>query len=345
MQHPDEGTIHAWLDDALSESERAEFERHVVSCAECSALVAEARGMIAGSSRIISALDAVPGGVIPRPAPAQSLSLWRLLRVTPARAAIAASLLVAASAVVAKRHDTPDKMVPRAPVVAVAPQQAAAPPAPAAQVTPAPLAVPKPTQPVREVAVAPTASPPAQSPTLSPVEPTALSPAQRVAQPAAQPAEIATARKAVASSAADVNAAASGAVQRNFSARKEMQTVAGFAGDAVANDFAGCYQVVPDSARPPWLIPDRFALQPATANRVGPQGTVRAVTPEGRVDSLLAGSSWSVITPTLASVSFASINGPQRMTLELAQARSVTAVIATGEERHRIAISRPKCVP
>ncbi|MEO6877603.1 MAG: zf-HC2 domain-containing protein, partial [Gemmatimonadaceae bacterium] len=69
MQHPDEGTIHAWLDDALPGDERAALERHVASCAECSVLVAEARGMIAGSSRIISALDAVPGGVIPKSAP------------------------------------------------------------------------------------------------------------------------------------------------------------------------------------------------------------------------------------------------------------------------------------
>ena len=70
MQHPDEGTIHAWLDGALNSEERASFEAHAASCAECSAAIAEARGLIAASSRIVSALDIVPGGVIPTRKPA-----------------------------------------------------------------------------------------------------------------------------------------------------------------------------------------------------------------------------------------------------------------------------------
>src|SRR5258706_13986822 len=57
MSHLDEGTIHAWLDGALGEAESREVERHVSECAECSAAVAEARGLIAASSRILSALD------------------------------------------------------------------------------------------------------------------------------------------------------------------------------------------------------------------------------------------------------------------------------------------------
>jgi hypothetical protein len=65
MQHPDEGTIHAWLDGALQQEEGAALEAHVASCAECQAVVAEARGLIAASSRIVSALDIVPAGVIP----------------------------------------------------------------------------------------------------------------------------------------------------------------------------------------------------------------------------------------------------------------------------------------
>lgn len=66
MTHIDEGTIHAWLDDALAPDEAARVERHVRECAECAAAVAEARGLIAASSRILSALDDVVGGVIPR---------------------------------------------------------------------------------------------------------------------------------------------------------------------------------------------------------------------------------------------------------------------------------------
>lgn len=65
MEHIDEGTIHAWLDGVLSADEGARLEGHVASCAACAAAVAEARGLIAASSRILSALDDVPGGVIP----------------------------------------------------------------------------------------------------------------------------------------------------------------------------------------------------------------------------------------------------------------------------------------
>jgi hypothetical protein len=64
-EHIDEGTIHAWLDGALPPDESTRVEAVARSCAECAALVAEARGLIAASSRILSSLDAVPAGVIP----------------------------------------------------------------------------------------------------------------------------------------------------------------------------------------------------------------------------------------------------------------------------------------
>jgi len=64
-QHLDEGTIHAWLDGALAPDESAQVEAHANSCTECAALVAEARGLVAASSRILSSLDAVPAGVLP----------------------------------------------------------------------------------------------------------------------------------------------------------------------------------------------------------------------------------------------------------------------------------------
>ena len=64
-RHLDEGTIHAWLDGALPPDESARIEAHVQGCSECSALVAEARGLIAASSRILGFLDSVPAGVIP----------------------------------------------------------------------------------------------------------------------------------------------------------------------------------------------------------------------------------------------------------------------------------------
>ena len=88
MQHPDEGTVHSWLDGALSADEAARVEAHVKDCPECAAAVAEARGFIAASSRILTALDNAPRGVIPARAPKK--------RVDPIVWRVAATLLVVA---------------------------------------------------------------------------------------------------------------------------------------------------------------------------------------------------------------------------------------------------------
>jgi anti-sigma factor RsiW len=89
MQHLDEGTIHSWLDGALSADESARVEAHVKECSECAAAVAEARGFIASSSRILTALDNAPRGVIPASAPRRRFDpiMWR----------VAASVLVVAA--------------------------------------------------------------------------------------------------------------------------------------------------------------------------------------------------------------------------------------------------------
>lgn len=63
--HLDEGTIHAWLDGALDAAESARVERHAATCEACSAMVAEARGLVAAASRILTRLDDVPAGVVP----------------------------------------------------------------------------------------------------------------------------------------------------------------------------------------------------------------------------------------------------------------------------------------
>ena len=97
--HVDEGTIHAWLDGALDAVQSARIEAHIGRCGACAAHVAEARGLIAGASRVIGMLDDVPAPMV-RPAVTPmaggDLSMWRVLRVTPARASIAAALVVAA---------------------------------------------------------------------------------------------------------------------------------------------------------------------------------------------------------------------------------------------------------
>lgn len=101
--HPTEGTIHAWIDGALDLDESTGVETHVAGCAECAARVAEARGLVAGASRIVGLLDEMPVATLRSEPPvrAESMatpgapgSVWRMLRVTPARAAIAAGLIV-----------------------------------------------------------------------------------------------------------------------------------------------------------------------------------------------------------------------------------------------------------
>ena len=64
--HVDEGTIHAWLDGAFDDAATAVVGAHVDGCAVCRESVAEARGFIAGASRMVRALDAVPSGVVPQ---------------------------------------------------------------------------------------------------------------------------------------------------------------------------------------------------------------------------------------------------------------------------------------
>jgi hypothetical protein len=90
MQHPDEGMIHTWLDAELSQEEATALEAHVAECPRCKAAVAEARGFIAASSRIVGTLDNVPGNVIPIASPAK-----RTWYSSPQFRAAAAVLIVA----------------------------------------------------------------------------------------------------------------------------------------------------------------------------------------------------------------------------------------------------------
>ena len=129
MQHPDEGTIHAWLDGALSPAEARAFEDHVAGCAECEAAVAAARGLLAASSRILSALDNVPAGVVPASAGTLAELVARSSRDTNApgrfratRWRAAAALVVVAGASWLVLHPQPRSVsdVPRSEQKAVA---------------------------------------------------------------------------------------------------------------------------------------------------------------------------------------------------------------------------------
>jgi hypothetical protein len=126
--HPDEGTIHAWLDGAFDAPTAAAIEAHVASCPSCTARVAEARGLIAGASRVVSALDDVPSGVTPAwgraPSTASATNAtraagrWRRFRVTPARAAIAATILVALGVTLTRERTAPEAELAKSTVAA-----------------------------------------------------------------------------------------------------------------------------------------------------------------------------------------------------------------------------------
>lgn len=103
MRHPESGTIHAWLDGELDRGEAAALEMHVAECSECAGAVAEARGFIAASSRIVSALDSVPGDVIPISGPRKIA--WH--RRGQLRAAAAVLVVAGASLIVLKQGPQP----------------------------------------------------------------------------------------------------------------------------------------------------------------------------------------------------------------------------------------------
>ena len=192
-EHVDEGTVHAWLDDQLGPAEGARIAAHVAACAACAALVADARGFIAASTRILTALDDAPprgasagvaanqsdapltarpaSGLAPRAAapaagrrrarPPWRIAPWEL------RAA-AAAVVVAVGVTLVLRGGRPDASR-RADQLTAAPSPASAtspaPTAPAARYAlPAPARPPRPPRPARPAAPAMAAPPAALRP-------------------------------------------------------------------------------------------------------------------------------------------------------------------------------------
>jgi len=114
MSHPDEGLIHAWLDGELDAAESARIESLVKSDPAWAAAAAEARGLIAATSRIVSALDDVPANVIPAARAAEPRTDAKVFpRATKPRGTpwwalrAAAVLVVVAGTVVVMRNATP----------------------------------------------------------------------------------------------------------------------------------------------------------------------------------------------------------------------------------------------
>ncbi|MEO7454965.1 MAG: zf-HC2 domain-containing protein [Gemmatimonadaceae bacterium] len=112
--HPDEGSMHAWLDGEIDADDAALLDAHVRTCADCTTAVAEARGLVAGASRVVGMLDdAPPAHIRPTGVRASDTSTaWRFLRVTPTRAAIAAVLLVAIGITLTRKQGAFDPVSP-----------------------------------------------------------------------------------------------------------------------------------------------------------------------------------------------------------------------------------------
>ncbi len=111
MQHLDEGAIHAWLDGALAPNEASAAEAHVQTCEQCARAVAEARGLVAASSRILAALDDVPTVHEPLKfpvAPRRRIPWWR--RAGVSYAAAATVLLAVGTTYVARNVSRDDVM-------------------------------------------------------------------------------------------------------------------------------------------------------------------------------------------------------------------------------------------
>jgi len=372
MQHLDEGTIHAWLDGALADEEAAGVATHVAECHDCASMVAEARGMIAAAGQIISSLDRVRGGVIPTPTPALSgqRSLWRRLRVTPTRAALAATLLIAVASLLtvrrAPRASVAESVItaaPRMPRVAaseapaiVSRQQAlAARKATATRLSDTSLATQSPdarSQTAERVvnAVAPN---PAQSAANAP-HPVAEGVAGVVADRALPRAAAATAAAQtspvsppaggmqVSKATADARAAAP---ERASSALQPRG--AGVAGAVSAkslaetNEFDGCYQIRADSASSAAFagFPPRFALVNTTG---GAPNAVRSVSAEGRIDSVILGGTWRRLTPEIVRLDFANAPEQQSLILQLA-AGKVTGRASVGNRITNLLVARIEC--
>lgn len=367
MQHPDEGTIHAWIDCALTADEASGIERHVAECRECAERVAEARGMIAGASRIVSSLDIVRGDVIPTSPAFASRSVWRRLHLSPARAALAATVLLAVGSMLAIRdsgrrtrgsvigfRDSELRTQP-----AVAPAAAPALPSETGRHG-APLVDAAPVQRQRAIRapagrVAPTeaaesAARQPQSPAVqgrvagatAAVVPPAVVGGVVTPQPPAPASEAKAAGVAGAGGAErrvmDAGRAAQAAPQRPqaLSAARNLATVV----DAVPGAPI-CYEIEHDTAV--WLhsIPQRFTL---TRDSVTHRNVVRTLSTDSTLDSVVAGSEWSGSSASAYRVLLPTAQPNERLSLVWSP-NEATVEARLGNNVKQMGLRRSFCPP
>ena len=352
MQHLDEGTIHAWLDGALAPPEAEQVAKHAAECATCAAAVAEARGIIAGSARIVAALDDVPGGVIPGNGPAASgSSTWRRLRLTPARAALAATILLAVSTTLTLRSSSKPQSKSDSLVTIAEPRTAAPATAPVAALDAANKDSTKPPAPStvnvilpRKTSVAtnaPQAKPVAEQRALA----DAAAPRDTAQHELAKTRVAAQAVAAGASAAAPPAAAPSPMLARgNVTAARMLDRRA----DSVLSPsaFEGCYRLTADSASGsteiPRGLPAKFTLSRPSADGLAARRAFAGV-----ADSTPAPVAWRPLSPTQARVTFAAGGGSDAshpVSLVLTTGSPI-AVASSGIQTTSVRVARSSCPP
>ena len=366
MQHLDEGTIHAWLDGALPPLDAEQAAKHAAECASCAAAVAEARGIIAGSGRIVSALDAVPGGVIPgrTTRPTSGSSAWRRLRLTPGRAALAATILLAVSTTLTLRtsssplaspspSNVDSTLFPKAAVPVAAPAVARSVTLDSIKGAGGSRSIANASLPQKTKVVAP--SPRAQ---MVAEQREIAAPRREIADAAATrdmatrdtaardtaTRALAKARVAVQDAAAGVSATlppaapATGLVRGNVAQPKMLALRT----DSVSA-FEGCYRVSVDSAsgstEMPRGLPASFAL---TRPSPEPQRMAAARSAFSvNADSTRPAPVWRQLSPTVASVTFGAASArPVSLVLT---AGSTVGVASSGDRTTKVRVMRESC--
>ncbi|MFL5580072.1 MAG: zf-HC2 domain-containing protein [Gemmatimonadaceae bacterium] len=362
-EHPDEGTIHAWLDGALDAAAARELAAHVAGCPVCAERVAEARGLIAGASRIVSALDDVPSATGPAwgqapvapvaPVATAAPRGWRLLRVTPARAAIAATLLVALGVSLTYERVAVDSQATRA----VA-ERTVAPPVEAAPSTPAERPAPVRRDPLLDSAIArniakaqpPRAVEPAPGPEL-PMP--AVAPTGVIAD-AAAPARVAAGRAAIraereaAGAAPDQLAARAASVapsasDRAMAAAARVDTVTTRAQAAAPSPAGGSSGSVVQSRRAANPAQAAECYRVESANGVAATWGADALPLVVRVDSAGRGTVLTVAGQATGSQATVTRAGDDSLLLRLRRIgyEGTLALGAPGEARAGVMRSRP----
>ena len=351
MQHLEEGTIHAWLDGALPPLEAEQVAKHADECAVCAAAVAEARGIIAGSARIISALDDVPGGVMPSvgraAAPVVGASVWRRLRLTPGRAALAATILLAVSATLTLRSSDSPPTTPKTSAVGVPASKPLQLPAPApVSVTLDSIKAPGPSARVVNTSASRKAGLVANAPQPQ------VSAERSVAADAValrdtstrelQKASRATMQEATAGASTAAPPAAAPPAVASMKATN-IATARGLDVRDSVSAFEGCYRLSADSstglAEMPRGLPTRFTLsRPSTELRTAPRRFAVA-----RADSSGVPIAWQQLSPTQANVTFGTANARQ-VSLTLT-AGSPVGVASSGDRTTTVRVIRAACPP